>query len=47
MNEIAGAMKVAYTAFRTVRIIDIIKKIVIAAAVAICGILALKFGRNK
>ena len=28
-------------------IYNIIKKIVIAAAVAICGILALKFGRNR
>lgn len=47
MNELAGAIRVAYTAFKTVRIIDIIKKIVITAAVAICGILALKFGRNR
>lgn len=47
MNELTGAIRVAYTAFKTVRIIDIIKKIVIAAAVAICGILALKYGRNR
>lgn len=47
MNELAGAIRVVYTAFKTVRIIDILKKIVIAAAVAICGILALKFGRNR
>ena len=47
MNELTGAIRVAYTAFKTVRIIDIIKKIVIAAAVAICGILALKFGKNR
>lgn len=47
MNELAGAIRVAYTAIKTVRIIDILKKIVIAAAVAICGILALKFGRNR
>ncbi|MGN0543899.1 MAG: hypothetical protein ACI4JG_10675 [Acutalibacteraceae bacterium] len=46
MNDITKAIRVANTAFKTVRIIDILKRIVIAAAALFCGLLALRFWRR-
>lgn len=46
MNELTNAIKVANTAFRTVRVIDVAKKAVIAAAAVSCGVLVFKFFRK-
>ena len=43
MNEITNALKVANTAIKTVRIIDIFKKVVIGFAALICCVFALRF----
>lgn len=42
MDEITNALKVANTAIKTVRIIDIIKKLVITGAAVSCGVFALR-----
>ncbi len=47
MNELTGALRVVNTAFRTVRIIDIIKKIVIATAAVICCVFAFRIAKMK
>ncbi len=46
MNEITSALKVADTAVKTVRIIDIVKKLVIVSAAMSCGVLAVRFLRK-
>lgn len=46
MNEISSALKVANAAFRTVRIIDAVKKTVAVGAVVTCGILIFRFSRK-
>lgn len=46
MNEITNALKVANTAIKTVRIIDIVKKIVIAGAAVSCGVLVVRLFKN-
>lgn len=46
MNEITNALRVANTAFKTVRIIDIVKKLIIAAAAMSCGVFVLRFFRK-
>lgn len=46
MNEITSALRVANTAFKTVRIIDIVKKVIVAAAVMLCGVFMLRFWRK-
>lgn len=46
MNEIAGALKIVNTAMKTVRIIDVTKKAVVAAAVLGCCVFAVKFWRR-
>ena len=43
MNEITNVLKIANTAFRTVQIIDIVKKTVIASAAVACCVFAVKF----
>ncbi len=47
MNEITNALKVANVAFKTVRVMDLAKKAVVAGAVVACGWLAFKFWRSK
>lgn len=46
MNEITSALRVVNTAFKTVRIIDIVKKIVVATAAVLCGVFAIRFWRK-
>lgn len=46
MNEITSALRVANTAFKTVKIIDIVKKVVIGAAALLCGFFVLRFWRK-
>ncbi len=46
MNEITNALKVANTAIKTVRTIDIVKKTVIAAAAVSCGFFVIRFFRK-
>lgn len=46
MNEITNALKVVSTAFKTVRIIDVIKKIVVASAAMLCCVFAVRFWRK-
>lgn len=46
MNEISNALKVANTAIKTVKAIDIAKKTVVAASALICGALIIKFWRK-
>lgn len=46
MNEITNALKVANTAVRTVRIIDVIKKLVIAGAAVSCGVLVVRLFKD-
>jgi hypothetical protein len=47
MNEITNALKVANTAVRAVKAIDVAKKAVIAAAAVSCGFLMIRFFRNQ
>ena len=42
MDEITHAVKVANTAIKTVRIIDVVKQIVIAGAVVSCGVFVVR-----
>lgn len=46
MNEISSALRVANTAMKTVKAIDIAKKTVITASVVLCGALIIKFWRK-
>lgn len=46
MNEITNALRVVNTAFKTVRIMDIIKRIVVALAALMCCIFAVRFWRK-
>ncbi|MBQ8015231.1 MAG: hypothetical protein IJ264_03480 [Clostridia bacterium] len=46
MNEITSAVRVVNTALRTVRVIDVIKKLVVALAALLCCIFALRFWRK-
>ena len=46
MNEITSALRVVNTAFKTVRIIDIVKKIVVASATMLCCVFAIRFWRK-
>lgn len=46
MNEITNALRVVNTAFKTVRIMDIIKRIVVAFAALMCCIFAVRFWRK-
>ena len=46
MNELTKALKIADTAFRTVRIIDIVKKAVITLAAVMCCVFAFRFFRK-
>lgn len=46
MNEITNALRVVNATFKTVRIIDVIKKMVITSAVLICCVFAFRFRRR-
>ncbi|MBQ4626247.1 MAG: hypothetical protein IJB45_03235 [Clostridia bacterium] len=46
MNEISNALKVVNTTVKTVRIIDITRKLVISAAAALCCFFAIRFWRR-
>lgn len=46
MNEITNALRVANTAIKTVKTIDVVKKTVIAAAAVSCGVLLIRFFRK-
>lgn len=46
MNEITNALRVINTAVKTVKIIDVIKKAVVASAALICCIFAVRFWRK-
>ena len=46
MNEITSALRVANAAFKTVRIIDAVKKTVAVGAVVVCGVLIFRFSRK-
>lgn len=47
MNEITNALRVANAAFRTVRFMEIAKKVIVVSAVAICCFFAVKFWRSR
>lgn len=47
MNEITNVLKVVNTAFRTVRFIEIAKKVIIVAAVGMSCFFAVKFWRSR
>lgn len=47
MNDITNALRVADAAFKTVRIMDIAKKVVIVSAAAACCVFALKFWKSR
>ena len=46
MNEITSALKIVNTAIKTVRVIDITKKVVITAAVLGCCVFAVRFRKR-
>ena len=46
MNEITKALKIADTAIRTVRIIDVVKKGIITVAAVTCCLFAFRFFRK-
>ena len=46
MNEIANALKVMNTAVKTVKVIDVVRKATISAAVAACCVIAVRFIRK-
>lgn len=46
MNEITRALRIADTAFKTVRIIDVVKKAVISFAAVACCVFAFRFFRK-
>ncbi len=46
MNEITNALRVANTAFKAVKTIDIVKKTVIAVAAVSCGVFVIRFFRK-
>lgn len=46
MNELTNALRVANTAVKTVKAIDVAKKVVIASAALTCCVLAVKFWRK-
>lgn len=46
MNEITSALRVVSTAVKTVRVIDVIKKIVVASAAGLCCVFAIKLWRK-
>lgn len=46
MNELTRALRIADTAFKTVRIIDIVKKAVISLAALVCCVFAFRFFRK-
>lgn len=46
MNEITSALKVVNTAVKTVRIIDFVKKIIVASAAMLCCVFAIKLWRK-
>lgn len=43
MNEITNALRVANTAIKAVKTIDMVKKAVVLAAVVSCGVFAVRF----
>lgn len=47
MNELTSALRIANTAIRTVRVIEMLKKVVFLAAAILCGVLFIKFGFRK
>lgn len=46
MNEITSALRVVNTAFKTIRVIDIVKKIVVASAAVLCCVFTIRFWRK-
>lgn len=46
MDEITNALKIADTAIKTVRIIDVVRKIVIAGAAVGCGVFVVRLFRK-
>ena len=46
MNEITNALRVANAAFKTVRVMDIAKKFVVASAAISCCVLAVKYWKK-
>ena len=46
MNEITSALRVVNTAVKTVKAIDIIRKVTISAAVAACCVIAVRYIRK-
>lgn len=46
MNEITSALRIVNTAMKTVRVMDITKKVVVTAAVLGCCAFAVKFWRK-
>lgn len=47
MNELTNALKFADIAFRTVRFMEIAKKVIIISAVGMCCLFAVKFWRSR
>lgn len=46
MNELTRALRIADTALKTVRIIDVVKKTVISLAAVMCCVFAFRFFRK-
>lgn len=46
MNEITNALRIANTAVKTVKAIDVAKKVIIASAAVSCCLFAVKFWRK-
>jgi hypothetical protein len=46
MNEITSALRIVNTAMKTVRVMDITKKVVVTAAVLGCCVFAVKYWRK-
>ncbi|MBR3781407.1 MAG: hypothetical protein IKK63_09435 [Clostridia bacterium] len=46
MNEITKALRIADTAIRTVRIIDVVKKGIISVSAVLCLLFAFRFFRK-
>lgn len=46
MNEISNALRVVNTTVKAVKVIDVVRKLVISAAAAICCFLAIRLWRR-
>lgn len=47
MNEITNALRVINATYKTVRVMDVTKKVVVASAAAVCCLFAFRFWKNR